>query len=62
MDGLVGNLSGDILIRDHIEGSPSDAKSLGIELAERLLKRGANKILDEVYRQNMPQIDGEVAN
>ena len=55
MDGLVGNLSGDILIRDHIEGSPSDAEALGIELAGRLLNRGAKNILDEVYRQNMPQ-------
>jgi hydroxymethylbilane synthase len=62
MDGLVGNLAGDTLIREHIEGNPSDAESLGIELAERLLNRGAKKILDEVYKQGEPLTDGNVAS
>jgi hydroxymethylbilane synthase len=62
MDGLVGNLAGDILVRDHIEGNPADAESLGIALAERLLDRGARKILDEVYKHNAPQTNGEVAS
>jgi hydroxymethylbilane synthase len=49
IDGLVGNLAGDIIIRDSIKGLPADAESLGIELAGKLLARGAKKILDEVY-------------
>lgn len=49
MDGLVGSISGDKIIKGHIEGKPEEAENLGIKLAEDLLSRGAKEILDEVY-------------
>jgi|WetSurMetagenome_2_1015567.scaffolds.fasta_scaffold00086_19 hydroxymethylbilane synthase len=49
MDGLVGNPSGSIIIRDSVKGSPADAESLGAALAEKLLNLGAGEILDEIY-------------
>lgn len=54
MDGLVGSVSGDRIIKGHIAGNPRDAKALGIKLAEDLLSRGAKEILDEVYGKNVP--------
>ena len=50
MDGLVGSITGDRLIKGYIEGRPGHAESLGIALAEDVLSRGAKDILDEVYR------------
>ncbi|MBI4824570.1 MAG: hydroxymethylbilane synthase [Nitrospirae bacterium] len=47
--GLVGSISGDMIIRSEIKGSPEDADALGIRLAEDLLTKGAREILDEVY-------------
>jgi len=47
--GLVGSPDGAQIIRDDISGSVNDAEALGIELAERLLQRGAGDILREVY-------------
>ncbi len=49
MDGLVGSVSGDRIIRGHIEGNPMEAETIGIKLAEELLANGARQILDEVY-------------
>lgn len=49
MDGLVGNVSGDRIVKGQIEGIPNDAENLGIKLAEDLLSRGAKEILNEVY-------------
>lgn len=54
MDGLVGSVSGDRIIKGHIAGNPQDAEALGIKLAEDLLSRGAKEILDEVYGKNVP--------
>ncbi|MBI4684253.1 MAG: hydroxymethylbilane synthase [Nitrospirae bacterium] len=54
MDGLVGSVSGDRIIRGNIEGNYHDAEALGIRLAEDLLSRGAKEILDEVYGRNIP--------
>ena len=49
MDGLVGNLSGDTLIKGSTKGSPDNAEKLGIKLAEELFSRGAGEILAEIY-------------
>lgn len=49
IEGLVASVSGDRIIRDRMEGNPDSADSLGIQLAEELLSRGAKEILDEVY-------------
>ena len=54
MDGLVGSISGDRIIKGHIEGSIDEAESLGIQLAEDVLSRGAKEILDEVYARGVP--------
>lgn len=53
MDGLVGSVSGDRIIKDHMEGAPADAEKLGTELAGRLLAKGADKILAEVYGRDL---------
>ncbi|MBI5205354.1 MAG: hydroxymethylbilane synthase [Nitrospirae bacterium] len=62
MDGLVGSVSGDRIIKSHIEGSPKDAESLGLKLAEDLLSKGAKEILDEVYGKNIRPVNGEIAS
>lgn len=49
MDGLVGSVTGDKIIKNTIAGKPEDAEKLGLELAEILLSNGADKILTEVY-------------
>ncbi|ATG75651.1 hydroxymethylbilane synthase [Zobellella denitrificans] len=47
--GLVGRPDGSQIIFDEITGLASQGEALGAELAKRLLARGADKILDEVY-------------
>ena len=49
MDGLVGSVTGDRIIKDHREGNPEEGQSIGKMLAELLLSKGADKILSEVY-------------
>jgi len=49
LDGLVGSLTGERIIKSHREGKPDDAEKLGIALAEEVLARGAKEILDELY-------------
>ncbi len=49
MDGLVGSVSGERIIREQVEGNQDIAESMGIRLAENLLSRGAREILDGVY-------------
>lgn len=49
--GLVGSVDGSVLLQDEIKGDVADPEKLGIELAERLLAAGADKILQEVYGQ-----------
>jgi len=56
IDGLVGTIDGKRLIRHHLEGPIEKAESLGIELAEVLLARGAKEILDEVYQKSGPPV------
>jgi hydroxymethylbilane synthase len=54
IDGLVGTIDGKQLVRDHVEGLAEEAEFLGIQLAEILLKKGAGKILEEVYQRSGP--------
>ncbi len=61
IEGLVGSVSGDRIIKDRLEGSPEHAELLGVKLAEILLSQGAKKILDEVYGRCAPTINGEIA-
>ncbi len=48
--GLVGSVDGRDVIRGDIAGRPEDAELLGRTLAEDLLARGADRILEAVYR------------
>lgn len=47
--GLVGQVDGKAIIRGDIAGPPENAEELGVALAEDLLSRGADKILEELY-------------
>jgi hydroxymethylbilane synthase len=62
MDGMVGSISGDRIIKGHIEGRTDHAESLGITLAEDILSRGAKEILDKVYDRCVPSINGEISS
>jgi hydroxymethylbilane synthase len=46
--GLVGRPDASEIIREEVSGAPSDAAALGAELAQRLLARGADRILREL--------------
>jgi hydroxymethylbilane synthase len=46
--GLVASVDGETIIRDAVSGLESRAETLGVELAERLLSKGADRLLDEV--------------
>ncbi len=46
--GMVGSMSGDPLFRGRVAGPADSAASLGLNLAERLLNDGADKLLDEM--------------
>ena len=52
IDGLVGTIDGKRLIRHHMEGPVEIAETIGMDLAEILLKKGAGEILEEVYRKS----------
>lgn len=49
LTGLVGSVDGKRIIKDAIDGAPEKAEKLGVMLAEKLLSRGADVILREVY-------------
>jgi len=46
--GLVGRPDGSEVVRDEIRGPAGQAEALGVELAERLLKQGAQVILQDL--------------
>jgi hydroxymethylbilane synthase len=52
LEGLVGSVSGETIVRGSREGSPDEPEPLGIGLAEDLISRGAGDILAEVYGKN----------
>jgi hydroxymethylbilane synthase len=45
LEGLVAGVSGEVIIRDALEGAASDAARVGEALAARLLERGAASLL-----------------
>lgn len=49
LDGLVASVDGKTIIREEIRGKIAEAHALGVQLAERLLARGGDKILREIY-------------
>jgi hydroxymethylbilane synthase len=62
MQGLVGSISGDQIIKGSIEGDPVRAENLGLALAEEVLSKGAKEILDEVYKKGIPSVNGEISS
>lgn len=46
--GLVATLDGTVVLKESVEGWSDQARELGIELAEKLLARGADRILEEL--------------
>lgn len=48
MRGLVASLDGSVVFEDDAEGPIGDAEALGIELAERLLDAGADRVLQSL--------------
>jgi hydroxymethylbilane synthase len=48
---MMGSIDGRIMIRDELKGAIETVKSLGVELAERILSRGGQALLDQVYSQ-----------
>jgi hydroxymethylbilane synthase len=57
IDGLVGSVSGDEIIRAKVEGKPEDGERLGAGLGDDLLSKGAARILSEVYGKKIGEID-----
>ena len=49
LDGLVASLDGKCYVRYSLSGSMSEAESIGTKVAEELLERGAQPILQEIY-------------
>lgn len=49
LDGLIASVDGREVIRDSVEGGADEARALGVRLAERLLSRGGDRILNEIY-------------
>lgn len=49
LDGLIAGLDGRTIVRDAVEGNVSEARTLGISLAERLLAKGGAAVLREIY-------------
>lgn len=56
INGLVGTVDGKKLIKHHLDGTTDQAVSLGTELAEILLKKGAREILEEIYQKSAPTV------
>ncbi|MBN1614426.1 MAG: hydroxymethylbilane synthase [Deltaproteobacteria bacterium] len=49
---MAGSIDGFVLIRDEMKGAVDDITSLGVELAERILSRGGQALLDQVYSRS----------
>lgn len=49
LDGLVASVDGTHVIRDQVKGSVDDPRSIGVQLADRLLARGGDRILQTIY-------------
>ncbi len=50
LEAAVASVDGSELIRDSMKGEPEQPEELGIRLAEKLLERGADKILEEIRK------------
>lgn len=51
LTGIVASLDGQKLVKDFVTGGVNDAEQIGIELAQKLRKQGAQEILDEILAE-----------
>jgi hydroxymethylbilane synthase len=54
LDAIVGSLDGRTVVRGAIHGDPENADHIGTQLAEQLLKAGAEGILDAIRSSSPP--------
>lgn len=54
LEGLVGEVDGSQILRRTLEGSATEARSVGFALARTLIDDGAGEILSRVYAQERP--------
>lgn len=59
LEGFVGNLDGSINLREKISGAKQKAENLGNRLANILIEKGANEILEQT-RQTVESIEEKV--
>ena len=59
LQGFVGSLNGETIIRDAARGNRSEAENLGRALAEKCLRRGAAELLDKARKAARKSV-GEV--
>ncbi len=59
LEGMVGNLNGNVNLREKISGAKSQAANLGIKLAQSLIEKGANEILEQT-REKVENTEEEV--
>ena len=55
LEGLVGSIAGENIIRGEIDGHVNQSEPLGVQLAEDILSQGAREILEEVYGRAAPE-------
>ncbi len=58
LDAMAGSLDGANVVRGRISGKPGDAADLGINLAEELLSKGADKILRTIRKPENQKYNG----
>jgi hydroxymethylbilane synthase len=51
VQGLLGSMDGRIIFREEIRGLVAEAEAIGIRLAEAILAKGGQVILEAFYRQ-----------
>lgn len=51
LTGMVASLDGKRLVKDSVTGAPTEAESLGVQLAHRLRQQGATEILEEIFAE-----------
>ena len=51
--GMLGSPLTDQVLRDRISGSPAEAASLGVELAEAILAAGGSEVLEDIKAEQM---------
>jgi len=50
IEGRVGSVDGQTLLRSQIQGAQADAELLGVKLAQDLLQKGAGDLLKALYQ------------